>query len=452
MPRYLVRSCLVLAIFAATFGPATARSAEPAAEATKPKTAAKSDAEKPNDVQEAFAQFRKGDAEGAVKLLNEAAKKNPELPPARVILAGWYANMDDSEMARNALEQATIESPKDPEAWFLLGDRAARERKVAEAGLLYEKAYELAKAADEPSPRIVNVRKRSLGGLAMISEARQDWKTAQERLEALLAEAPKDAGAMAQLGRALFHQQKIDEAVERFRQAAKLNDEMLGAEAQVAQLFQQAGDAKNAATWMVKAIEADPRDYKTRVAAAQWSEEIGRYDQAVEQAKAAVQLSPDALGAQLLRARSALFQKDYPTAEEYFRKAHLQSPGNAAAINGMAQTLIAQDDEAKKKLALEYAQLNARQFSDQPDALATLGWVLLKLDRTTEAESNLNRAVSLAQSRPGPDLLYYYASLLAKQGRKDEAKRLLDMPAMTSSRYLMKDEAAALRKELTPSQ
>jgi len=400
------------------------------------------------EIEEAAKVFRSGDFDAALKALQTAVKKYPDLPPPHVIMAGWFSASNQGAMARRALEQAIAASPNDPEAYQLLGETALRNREVTEAGLLFEKVSALTSGVKDPNPRIVSLKRRAMAGLAAVAEARQDWAGAQTRLEALLAEEPKNAAALQQLGRMLFVQKKEDLAVEKLREAAKLNEGLQGAEVTLAQLYQQAGDVKSAGKWMLEAIKANPRDPKTRVAAAQWSYEIGKLDQAEEQAKAAVQLDPESLNCQLVRGLVALVRKDFKTAQEFYEKAHLQSPGNFTATNNLVMALAGQEEESKRRLALEYAQINARVYPDQAEALSTLGWAYYRLGRLDEAEANLRKATSVGH--PTPDTFYFLARILVDRGRKDDAKTILQSPAMKSpSPYLMRKEAETLLEELS---
>jgi tetratricopeptide (TPR) repeat protein len=400
------------------------------------------------EIEEAAKIFRSGDYDGALKSLQAAAKKYPDLAPPHVIMAGLFAASNQGAMVRGALEQAVISSPSDPEAYQLLGETAMRSREVTDAGLLFEKVLAITSAVKDASPRIVSLKRRALGGLARVAEARQDWAAAQTHLEALLAEEPKNAVALQQLGRMLFMQKKEDLAVDKLREAAKANEGLLSAEVTLAQLYQQSGDVKNAGKWMLEAIKASPRDPKTRLAAAQWSYEIGKLDQAEEQAKAAVQLDPESLNCQLIRGLVALVRKDFKTAQEFYEKAHLQSPSNFEATNNLALALAGQEEETKRRLAMEYAQINARVYPDQAEALSTLGWAYYRLGRLDEAEANLRKASSFA--RPTPDALYFLARILVERGRKEDAKMILQSPAMKSpAPYLMRKEAETLLEELS---
>ncbi len=441
---------LVLAVGLAGLGGAAADAAAEPVPGTAPlKGEPPPTAQPVPEIEQAAAMFRKGDSDEALKLLREAVKKHPELSPPLTILGSWFAAINQAASARTALEQAVTESPNDPEAYAALGEMALRAgRMTAEAELLYGKALELAKAAKAPSERLAGVRRRSLAGLATTAQARQDWKGAQKYVEALLAEWPKEAGVLEQLGRLLFEQKKPEEALARFREAAKIDTSLLAPEATLAQLYQQAGDPQAAGKWMLAAIQASPRDFKIRLAAAQWEFDIGRYDDAEKQAIAALQLDPNAVAALTLRGAIAIVRKDYKTAQEVLEKAHLQAPGNAMLASNLALALVSQNDDAKKRLALEYAQLNARQYPDQPDAAAMLGWVLYRQGRVEEAEANFRKVFAVSGGRATQDTLYILARYFADRNRKEDAKKMLEQAMRSPGTFLLRQDAQALLNEL----
>jgi tetratricopeptide (TPR) repeat protein len=401
------------------------------------------------ELEEPFKAFRSGDAGATLQALRAAVKTNPDLPPPEVILAAWLAEVNQPAMARSFLEQAVLQWPDDPEAYLILANLAARERQGTEASLLLAKAYEVLTGAKITAKRTAILKPRILAGLASMADARRDWKEAQKFLEALVAENPKNGAAWEQLGRVLFHLKKPEEALAKLQEAAKLDPSVLVPEATLAQLYQQSGDVENAQKWMVAAINARLKDPRVRRAAAQWSLEVGRFKDAEEQAKAAVQLDPESAASQTVRGMVAMVRKDYKTAEEALGKAHLLAPGNFAAISDLALALAEQQSPAKKRLALEYAQVLVRLFPDQPDAAATLGWTLYRLGSLDEAEAQLRKAMSAGN--PSPETYYFYARVLADRGRKDDAKKLLDAAVRMPPKgpFLWRADAEALAKELS---
>ncbi len=398
------------------------------------------------EMQEAAILFRNGQFDKAADVLRTAARKYPDFPPAQVILAQFFAAVNQSANMREALEEAIAEDPEDPQAYAILAEMAVRNRQITEAGLLYAKTLELANQRKE-SKRAAVLRRHALAGLAMVADSRKHWPEAQKYLEALLVEEPQNAAALQQLGHVLFQQKKYEEARKRLEEAARASEEILPADANLARFYQQAGDTASAAKHMVAAINARPTDFRVRLVAADWSLQIGKLQQAETQAEAALKLNPQSVEAKILRGTIAMFRKDYKTAQEMFEQAHLQAPGNFSVTNSLAIALVEQDDEKKKQMALDYAQINVRVDATRPEANATYGWVLYRLGRLDEAEAALRKAIT-STGRPSADSAYYYARLLYERGHKEEARRLIEAALQAKGPFAMRPEAEALAAEL----
>lgn len=429
--------CLLVAV-----GPAAA---EPVAIDTL-KEASPSASQKIEEIEEALKRFRNGDFDGAKALLEVAFKKHPDLSPPRLILADWFGRANQGPALRNQLELAVVEMPEDPEPYVIIGDLALQGRRWTEAELVFKKTNEVLAGFKGSSRRKSAIQKRALAGLAAVAQNRQDWTTAQKYLEEWLAVDTNNALALQQLGWVLFQQQKPSEALEKLRAAHKANENVLTPEAILAGFYQRNGDIKNATKWMIAALTAAPKDLRTRLFAAQWSLDNDQLKQAAEQADAALQLDAKSLDAYLIRGVIALYLKDYKKASECFQKILDQSPSNFAASNNMALALIEQDDTAKKK-ALEYAEMNARQFPNQAEAFSTLGWVYYKLGRLDEAEAALRKAVSGGQM--SADTAYYIARISVDRDRKDEARQLLESALKSTNPFSMRPEAKELLDKIS---
>ena len=401
------------------------------------------------ELNDALTRFKQGDVDGALARLNDLTKDHPELPPAQVILAQFYASANQAARVRSSLEQAVAETPSDPEAYLILADLALREGRLTEAGLLYAQGNKLADALRDPNPRKQSLSGRAKLGLASVAEARRDWQGAQGYLDALLTSEPDNASLLQRLGRALFHLEKPDEALVKLRAAAEVDKNALPAEVLLAQLHQQAGLTEKAAALIGEAIEANPEDFNTRLTAAQWAMSAQRLDEATRHADAAVNLDPDSMEAKLLRGTVALFSGDYQTAESDLEAVHLHSPASFAAGNNLALALCEQNDELKKQRALEYAQVNGRQYPKQKEALSTLGWVLYKAGQLDNAERVLREAAAGAGA--SGDTAYYLARVLIDRGQSGEAKPLLAAALKTKLSFLYKQDAQNLLEKLRGS-
>ena len=357
-------------------------------------------------------------------------------------MAQLFSQVKMTGAVRNSLEQAVAETPSDPEAYVILGDIAIRERRVTESRLLFDKAQGLLASWNGPAKRKSYLEPRILAGLAMTDEARGDWAAAQKNLEAWVKFEPKNPVALQQLARCLFQQKDVDGALAKLKEAAAIDKDMLTPEAIIAQFCAQTNNPETR-NWVIKALTAAPRDVKTRLFAAQWSWETGKYKDAKTQAEAALQLDPKSLRAKFLLGLISLFQKDYPEAEKYFEAAHLQSPKEFGASNNLALALTEQKDEAKKQQAVEYAESNVRQYPKQPEAYSTYGWVLYKAGRLNEAERALRTAVSGGSF--SAETAYYLARVLVDRGGNDaDAKQLLEGALKTTAPFAQARRSASV--------
>jgi len=373
-------------------------------------------------------------------------KKDPNQPPAQVIMARMFVQAKMVGEMRGALEQAVMDAPNDPEAYMFIGDLALSDHRVTEAQLLYEKASQLLVEFKKSDKRKDALQPGIHRGLAEVAMSRKDWVGAQKQLEAWLKLSPKNTGAMQMLALCLFQQKDVTGALGKLKEAAKLVPEILTPEATVARYYEQEGDRENAKKWMISALTQAPKDLKTRLVACEWALQAGRLEDASTQAAAALQIDPTSFPAKIRRGVVALFQKDFTTAERYFELASLQSPRSLPAANDLALALIEQDDKSKQLRALEYAENNVRKYPRDTEAVSTYGWVLYKLGKLDDAEKYLSAAAS--SGRVTPDTAYYCARLAKDRNRDDLARQWLESALTSTAPFANRPEATALLAKL----
>ena len=399
------------------------------------------------EIADAVARFRNRDVAGAYSVLQTAVKNHPEMPPAEVIMAEFFAASRQEEGVRSWLEKAITSAPNDPQAYVLLGQDALQNQRLAEATLLFEKAKTLVDSFSGNPKRKTDLAAAAESSLARLAMGRQDWTAAQTHLEQWLKVQPDSAAALQLLGRTLFEQKKPAEALEKLKAAKVADPKVLTPEAVMAQWYEQAGDRENATKNMIAALTAQPKDFRTRLNAADWAFKAGELDQARAQIEIALQLDATSVEAQLLAGNIAIYQKDYPTAEKYYKTALIESPGNFAASNNLALALCEQDDKAKQDLASQYAQINVRLYPKESEPLSTLGRVLFRLGRMQEADQIFRQVTSAGKSL-SPDTAYYIADLYAATSRPDDAKILLANALKTTGLFSLRKDAEALQKRL----
>lgn len=401
---------------------------------------------KKSDAAEALALFNAHDYAGSLALWEKAVQQNPSLPPAQAIMADLYFRSGMFDAARKALQNAIADSPDDPEAYLLLGEFALSDRKPADAELQFLKAESLLAKFDGSANRKTQMQSRMLIGRIGAAESRKDWQAGIQLIETLMQLDPKNQAAKRHKARFLFHQGKTSEVLETLKKAAAADPNALPAEITLGQFYADAGDQKNAQTWMNMGLKASPKNMKARLAVGQWAMTTGRLDEAQKHAIAATQLAPQSTEAKLFRGTTALFQKDFAAAESIFDAVVKQSPQNVVATNNLALALIAQQDATKSQRALEYAEANAKRFPQSPEIASTYGLVLYRLGKLQEAENTLRIAAQLAES--DVDTAYIVASLAIDRGRKEEAKALLEKALKSPKPFMFRQEAEELLEGL----
>ena len=399
------------------------------------------------EIADAVAKFNVGDVSGALDALRQAVKTHPELPPAQVIMAQLYMRAQQGKAAQEALQRATQETPNDPEAYIMLGRGALQANRLTEAESVLKKAEALLKDFKGTQDRKTNLSVVTHSLLAQLDMSQKNYAGAQSQLDALLTLKPDNSHARVMLARSLFEQEKYQEATDELKKAATDDEKILTPAAILATWYEEKGDRKKAAELMTAALNEKPKDLNTRLAAAQWAFNAKELSEASKQAAIARQIDPNSLAAKIVSGNIAIFQKDYPAAEEFLKDAHLQSPSNFTATNNLALALAEQDDEAKKRQAVEFANINARLYPKQTEPWSTLGWTFYQLGRLDEAERALRQAAQF--KRLSPDTAYYIARVDADRGRKDEAVKILEKAVQsTSASFSKREEAEALLAEL----
>lgn len=390
--------------------------------------------------------FKKGELDLALKVLQEAEKRFPELPPARLMIAVHCLNSDQIAQGRIYLEQAAAEASNHPDVHSVFGELALAEGRISDADLHFQRVASIVAEAAWSAERIRIVQRSCEAGLATVAEARQQWESARKHLGAWLELEPKQGSARQRLANALFNLERIDEAYTELQQACNDDARLEPAAVSMGRLFSYKGDMKKARQWMSHAVEAAPNDLRSRVGYALWLTEQGHYDEANNQANSAARLAPESTDVQRLQGTIARLRKDYVTAEKHLEAVYRQFPADGQACNLLALVLAEQGDEAKSKRALQLATVNARQFPDSQEAVATLGWVYFKAGRAEDAEKALS--VAALGRKVSSDVAYMCASVLMTRGRADDARRLLSSALEAPGIFLYRQEADAALKGL----
>jgi Tfp pilus assembly protein PilF len=401
------------------------------------------------ELEPALQKIREGRHDEALGLIREQVAKHPDWPPAQLILARLLMASGQVVPGRRALERAAIEAPKHPDVFISLGTVALGDGRLSDAQLNFQRARELIAAGHWTDEQTKLFPREALDGLAAVAERREEWKTAQEHLNAWLELDPKNGQARQRLGAVLFRLDKIDAAFEALKQAAQDTPALEPAAVVMARLCTQKGDTKKAEEWFDYALKLEPSNARVHIAHGSWLLDQGRAPLARPVADEAVKLDPKSPEAQRLKGFIAWHLRDLTGAEAIFEALHRDLPGDGGSANLLALCLVEQDDPVKRARGLQLAEANARQNPRANDILTTLGWARYRSGQLDQAEQVL---VALAQGQGGritPELAYYLARVQADKGRNSDARRLLQSAIDLPGPFAHREEARAFLKTMT---
>ena len=201
------------------------------------------------ELEVAAARVREGKVDEALALIREKAGRHPEWLTPRLILARLLFNSNQAPAARAALELAAVESPDDPDVYLTFGTLSLGDGRASDAQLNFDRVLALLNTGRSNAEKTKLMRREALAGLASVAEARADWKTTQQHLNAWLELDSKNGRVRQRLGRALFHLGKTEDAFTTLTQAVKDEPALEPPGLTMAQLESQKGDGKKAEEW-----------------------------------------------------------------------------------------------------------------------------------------------------------------------------------------------------------
>lgn len=406
------------------------------------------------DVETAIAAFGSGNGAAAFKAFESAKKKNPQLPPAGVMMAQLLFVTGNEKAARAFLEQTIRETPADPEPYAILGDLALRGGRAAEAQILFEKTAALGQSYSQNDFRKNNLLASAEAGQASVAESRSDWKRAIAHLTSWANAAPSLARPHLRLAR--VHYQLNDEAaaLKSFQTAHKLDPTLPLPKINLALLQQQLGKTAAARDTMKKAAAESPKEISAQLAAAAWALDTGDLEFAKNRALAAHELNKESAPAMVIIGIVSRNFGDYELAEKWLEAALIRAPGDSSARNHLALTLIESKSHQDRAKALGYAQLNAQVNNDLRtragrEATITRAWVENQLGFDELAKTQVQGALSAGGI--GPENAYHAAQIFADSGEAFVVE-LLVKATESQAAFPGKKEAADMLKSLSKKQ
>lgn len=335
-----------------------------------------------------------GDTRDALDLANkllaridDAVKQGTLLPQTAADLRGRaltarasaYLQAENLSAARNDFNSARDAQPNAPDTYTNLALLARKEKRWGEAAGLYEKAL-----AIDPD------NFDAWSGYITVSGETKTLGPVQGKLEQLVAGQPNNAPLQYLRGQAYAAEDKTGEAEAAFQRSVSLDQNYLPSYTGLAALYLNGGQD----------------------------------DRALEQYKQVVTRRPDDANTYVLMGLVEDRRSSYDAAADYYRKALENNPNQPIAANNLAW-IYAEYSKGSLDEAMRLAQLATRLKPDVLSYYDTLAWVYYRKGLNSAAIDQLQKIIPKAGSQP----LYRYhlGAALAKAGRKDEARRELNL-------------------------
>ena len=314
-----------------------------------------------------------GDLAAANAALDRAIAARPGQPALLENAGLLLMQANQYAAALDRFTQATTAQPDDPMYWLDSARAQLALNQPAAARASLEKA-------DHLQPDWLPV----VSALALIDVRQGNGQAALARVDALLAHAPGDPGALTLKGDVELALHQPAAAMSAYSQAQGLRPSaVVAVKLYQARLAARAHDpAQPLQQWLAHV----PTDWRVRGV-------LGNY--------------------YLLVAHSP--QQAIPQ----FRAVLKQVPNDVVALNNLAWTLSRAGDPA----ALSLAERAYRLAPASAGVNDTLGWVLARKGEGAQALPYLARAVQLAPQ--DPQIAYHYAYVLSKTGRQTQARQIL---------------------------
>lgn len=388
--------------------------------------------------------FRKKEYVDCYKELEKAAKDHPSAPHPRVQLAIMFFDSRDGQNARAQLEAAAMDDVGHPDLYLTNANFAYGEGRITDAILNLTAALSYAE-----NPRWnPNQRSRftsdARNGLAYCFEARRDWASAKEQIQALITADGKNTMFKQRLGFYEFQLGKLNEAFAAFSQAYKDDQTLDPPELRMGLLWIQnpKPDMAKAEEWLKKAIAAYPKEAKVFRGYAEFLMNDGRLNDADAQLKTAESLAPTARDTLFLRGVYHRYRNKMSDAETIFEDLSRKFPADIPVSMNLALCLAESTDKVKLQRGLDLAELVVRQAPKQPDAYAVAGWLYYKNNRLDDAEKALYTASS--GGRVALDSAYYLSRLLVDRGKYEDAYKILKAALAEKGPFVKRGEAQKL--------
>ncbi|TAK91034.1 MAG: PEP-CTERM system TPR-repeat protein PrsT [Burkholderiaceae bacterium] len=347
--------------------------------------------------------------EDVLGVLQRAQASDPKKIRTSAILARYLMSLGKAREAMEAVQTGLATSPDAPELIDVQGGINMSQGKTADAVANFTRLTIL-----QPRSPVAWAK------LAQVQNAAGDKQAAIASVEQARALNPQDMSLMEMAISLRLTNKNYSEALALAQKAQKDYPKSSFGYVQEANIRATQKQYKEAVDSYDRALGTEPLS-ATFVLKLHALELAGRQDDADKALDVWLKRNPKDIVALTYAGEVQLSKKNYDRAIAYYKTALELQANNLPALNNLAWLL----NEKRDPAALSYADSALKLQPKQPAALDTRGMIYLRLGKTAEAVNDLKAAVDYAPNNAAIHL--NYARALLKAGKRDEAKRELEI-------------------------
>jgi tetratricopeptide (TPR) repeat protein len=317
----------------------------------------------------------------AQRHIEDVLTRDPGNVPAQIAKARLMLSQKDRRGAVQLMSELVKKNPEDPEVYFTLGVAYYESQR-------WTPALEAFSEVIRRDPRSVQAH----AYMGRVELARRDATAAIHAANQAMVVRKDNADAHAVLVRGLIMQKDFAQAASALDRWAARSGPSTEIESLRATLLLAKQKPQDARAAYDRALKIDPGNVEARAGLVEIALATGRPNDARTAAAAAVKRDPDSASAQMLAARTALRLGDTATAEKSLRRA-IELDENTLDAYGLLGAIYVKEsrlDEARKEFE-QIAQRQTRPIS----AYTLIGTVLEAQRKPKEAEEAYLKALEI---------------------------------------------------------
>jgi putative PEP-CTERM system TPR-repeat lipoprotein len=356
--------------------------------------------------------------------------KDTNNPAGFIALANYLLRKNEYDKAIGVLDEAIKSIPKNIDAMELKGRVYLLERRYKESIIIFEEI------------KAINPEK-GLQLLITTYVAMQDYKSALKELEDRLKLNPDRIDLMAEVSRVYVLMKDTQRAIENAKKIISKRPDSANGYMVLSIIHESQGDLKTAIDTLKKGLEVDEKNLQVRMALGNLYAKGREYPHAIGIYNEIVQKNRNYYPA--IFAQGVIYQVtgNIKEAVKKYQEILENSENHIPALNNLA--FLYADGHGSNTEALKLA-LRAYSLA-QADAsiMDTLGYALIKNNRSDDASRILEKAVSLMPDNP--TIRYHLAIAYKETGKNAEAReqieksvqQMKDFPELADAKKILKE-------------